>query len=84
MERVAERLGDTVDCELDTLAEPLAREETVPVRDAPPLRVMQGDVDTVSVSRGVAVGVPKPEAVGDARGDAEGCALTSRSPCWRR
>jgi multiple sugar transport system permease protein len=66
VERVTEGLGDTegvADCELDTLAEPVAREVTVPVRDAPPLRVTLGDVDTVSVGVAVAVGEPLPEAV---------------------
>jgi hypothetical protein len=72
VERDAEGLGDSEDCKLDTLAVPVAREETVPVRDAPPLRVTLGDVDTVSVGVAVAVGEPLPEAVGDARGRGAG------------
>lgn len=65
---------------MDTLDEPVVREETVPEKESLPLRVTLGDEVPESVVVAVAVGEPLPLAVTLAPEDAEGSALTLPEP----
>ena len=65
---------------MDTLDEPVVREETVPEKESLPLRVTLGDEVPESVVVAVAVGEPLPLAVTLACEDAEGSALTLPEP----